>query len=309
MSENENMSVKEGLPKKTFLIDKKVRIEPIANGGAFKDLLVEKEKAKNQAFLFEGVNKTISVPLDSMRGGLVEVLDNKTKYKTDRDCPSEGWTEQEYFENLLELDLSKYSVKSAYLVDERTKIPLENRAYILDLSNPWDYLKWKIMLANKKHVAPSFERRFDRPSYKFCLIDEKLVSNKKKDAFNEKKEAFSKYEKIQKSETDLENFIKSIGNKKLPSEYTKQWLEEEIEAIIEESPAKFNEIIGDPNFNTKVFIYNGVDCGAIYKSKQIYSLDSGKEIGNLKQTVAYFNDPRNQDMKLRLKGLIENAKN
>ena len=67
MSDNKKTSKTGGLEKKSFLIDKKVRIEPIANGGAFKDLLVEKEKAKSQAFLFQGVQKTMSVPLDSMR--------------------------------------------------------------------------------------------------------------------------------------------------------------------------------------------------------------------------------------------------
>lgn len=308
MSDNKKTSKTGGLEKKSFLIDKKVRIEPIANGGAFKDLLVEKEKAKSQAFLFQGVHKTMSVPLDSMRGGLVQVLDDKVRYNTGRNCPEEGWTEQEFFEDLLEIDLSRYSKTSAYLIDERTKVSLENRAYILDLSDPWDYLKWKIMLANKKHVAPSFDKRFDRPSYKFCLIDEALVSNKKRDNFNEKKDAYSVYEKMQKTKEALEDFIKSMGNKKLPSVYTKDWLEEEIEAIIEESPAKFNEIVEDPNFNTKVFIYEAVDCGALNKSKALYSLDSGKEVGNLKQTVAYFNDSRNQELKIRLQGLIENAK-
>ena len=54
MSDKKKTSKTEGLEKKSFLIDKKVRIEPIANGGAFKDLLVEKEKAKSQAFLFQG---------------------------------------------------------------------------------------------------------------------------------------------------------------------------------------------------------------------------------------------------------------
>ena len=278
MSDKKKTSKTEGLEKKSFLIDKKVRIEPIANGGAFKDLLVEKEKAKSQAFLFQGVHKTMSVPLDSMRGGLVQVLDDKVRYDTGRNCPEEGWTEQEFFEDLLEIDLSRYSKTSAYLIDERTKVSLENRAYILDLSDPWDYL------------------------------NEALVSNKKRDNFNEKKDAYSEYEKMQKTKEALEDFIKSMGNKKLPSVYTKDWLEEEIEAIIEESPAKFNEIVEDPNFNTKVFIYEAADCGAINKSKALYSLDSGKEVGNLKQTVAYFNDSRNQELKIRLQGLIENAK-
>ena len=304
MSENKTM---EAPLIESFLLNKKVRIEPVANGSAFKDLLVEKSKAKNQAFLFEGVTKTISVPMDPIRGGLVEVLDNSKRFKTTK-FPNDTLTEQEYFERVLEVNLSPYSKDSLFTNDPRGSVVLENRAYTLDLSNPWDYLQYKILLSNKKLVAATYEERFDRPSYKFCIVDEKKVSDKKRENFKSKQTAYAKYDEIAKSKEALEDFIKSMGSKKLPLNYTKEWLEEEIESIIEESPAKFNEIAEDINYKTKVFIYNAVDCGALEKSKNAYSLDTGKELGILRDTVSYFNDPRNQDVKLRIKGLIDNSK-
>jgi hypothetical protein len=61
----------EALYKESFLLNQKVRVEPVANGSAFRDLLVEKDKAKNH---FSIIHKCSAFVID-----LILLLERENK--------------------------------------------------------------------------------------------------------------------------------------------------------------------------------------------------------------------------------------
>ena len=81
--------------------------------------------------------KTFTVPVIASTNTLKNVLTND---------------EKAYFENLLGVNLSVHNKKDNYW--ENFKVRLIKSDNYLDLSNPEDYIKYKVLLANSNFICP-----------------------------------------------------------------------------------------------------------------------------------------------------------
>lgn len=293
-----------GRVKSTFLLDKKVTIRPVENGSAYIDLLVDKGDADSMSFLFDGMTKNYGSPVDSKSGNIKPIFDNTVKWKTDQ--YDDEVTEQTFFERMLDSNFSPYSKDSILIGDARTEIELTNGNVTLDLSDPWEYVKWKVALANDKVIARSFDERHDSVSFMFCIVDQSEIKSKEKQGFKLKAQAYAKYAELSRDENSLAAYIKSLGTKRLPASYDMEYLETVIGRDLEDNPELFLETVNHKYFEMKVMIYDAVDKGALLKRGDKYSLDTGLDLGDIGKTIAYLSNPDNQEVKLRLKGIIDN---
>ena len=113
----------------------------------------------------ENASRTYTVPRLSS-GGFVNVLTNN---------------EKAFLEAELQLEFNALSVhkKTDNFWDDSndrgiSRVRLLKQDTILDLSNPEDYIRYKILLANKDYIAPSLQVLSDAPkaSYEYVLISE-----------------------------------------------------------------------------------------------------------------------------------------
>lgn len=113
----------------------------------------------------ENASRTYTVPRLSS-GGFVNVLTND---------------EKAFLEAELQLEFNALSVhrKTDNFWDDSndkgiSRVRLLKQDTILDLSNPEDYIRYKILLANKDFIAPSLQVLSDAPkaSYEYVIISE-----------------------------------------------------------------------------------------------------------------------------------------
>ena len=65
------------------------------------------------------------------------------------------------------------------------------------------------------------------------------------------------------------------------------------------------EIVKDSYFQTKLDIAKATHLGLLTKRYDMYTTDSGQEIGKISDAVTWMNNPENQATVIRIKSQIE----
>lgn len=203
--------------------------------------------------------------------------------------------------NLTAGTLSKYNRDywSKFYMD----IPKEGK--VLDLNLPSHELIYLVLKAHQR-VANSEMERFDTPFAEYVMSnseEEAVVRNKKGKV---KREAYNKFNSL--SIDQMFNVLKVHG-KKVDSSASSDFIESEIDKLVEKNPQAFLDIVSDKDFVIKVFIEDCVRARALTKSGSKYMLTGGDIIGySLSETIDYLNDPVNQEVYINLKGRLDISK-
>jgi hypothetical protein len=298
----------------SYLEKRIVEVKPVESSGKWNNLLVKGQSMDKEPYMFNKVKKSFQVPLKSARqgGGVKVILDDierKMIKKYVTKYPN-GMTEQEFFEEELGVDLnpSKPVGENFWRDDKRSRVTLEKGGMTLDLNTAVGMLRYKILISNKNLISPSYEERRLRATYEFMLVNQGKITSKKAEQAKLKTRAYAAYGRITENEINMKGFLRAIG-RAIPANYTEEWMQTEIMDLLEEGPAKFLSIVEDPSYDGKIFIQEAVEIGAIKRmNERRYVLDNGYELGDLAQAVQYFADPENQEVKMRVKNLIEMKK-
>lgn len=219
-------------------------------------------------------------------------------------------SEKNYLEEIMGgIDLSIYS---DFWLNRYVKLFKTNNT--LFLNNPADYISYKILLALPNLIAPSWEKRNDKMSYEFVIVEEgaELKENKKK--YDAKKEAFKLYGKIEEDRRLLLGVLKLLTNKPLSNNPKLEWLQAQVEEKIDTEPNKFVNLIKDGAFHTKLLINEGVDLGIILKEGNKYVTVDGLplceagEIPTFSNAVKYLDFDKNEEIRSLIEAKINNAK-
>jgi hypothetical protein len=311
--ENEETATVEKIHWESYLEDKVVDIKPVESSGKWASLLAKGQSMKTEPYMFNKTKKSFQVPLKSERqgGGVKVVLDDierKMIQKYETKYPK-GMTEQEFFEEELGIDLnpSKPRGENFWRDDKRGRVTLTKEGMTLDLKTPMGMLRYKILLANRNLIAPSYDTRRDRATYEFMIVNQGKPTSKKAEMAEIKTKAYQAYAQVISSEASMKGFLRSLG-RAIPANHNDAWLKTEIMEILEEGPAKFLRIVNDPMFKGKVFVQEAVEAGAVRRmNENRYVLDNGVELGDLLGAVKYFSDPINQEVRMRVTTQIEMA--
>lgn len=247
--------------------------------------------------MLNGSFKKYPVPLQK-NGSLANVLTKEEKAFLESD---EG----------LGKSLSVYSNKEFW--NNRYVTLLKGDNY-LDLSDPIDYIDYKILLGNPDLIAPSLAVQNQKATYQFVIVDSEEEREIERNTFNYKKEAFKLYSKIEDSEDILRGVLKII-NKKPVSESSKlPWLRQEVEKIVDGDSKKFVEFMTDSDYEFKILLSNAQDAGIVINHNQKYSTSDGIELAEIDEipsfsnAVKYLANPKNSELVDIIKVKLEKTK-
>jgi len=198
--------------------------------------------------------------------------------------------------------LSKYNKEfwGAY----KQMIRMDRYGLTLDLSKPWDYIKYKNLLVNPK-VAPNEAQKLDSPEFEYVLTSVEAEAKFKNQINKVKKNAYTKFDKLTIS--DKKNILKMYGHR-IDDSYSEEIIDSKLFDYIEKEPQTFLDKLEDPDFKMKVFISDCLHIGAMKKNGSKYMINGGETIGlSLAEVISYLGDPNNQDVYVSLKAQLEVA--
>jgi hypothetical protein len=229
-------------------------------------------------------------------------------------------SEMAFLENFLGMEkgsLSVYKKENNFWSDANpqgiNKVKLRKQDNYLDLSVPEDYIRYKILLANKDFIAPSQKALEDRPkaTYQFVIIAGNDQVDSAKRSMDITIECYKEFGKIEDDVEVLATIVELMEGKKLAPNTKKDFLQTKINNYIQSNPKQFLKVVKDETLPTKVLIRRSIDAGNIIKRGDYLYLKSDgtplcgdNEEPILSIAVKYLNNPRNQDIKLGLEAML-----
>lgn len=247
--------------------------------------------------MIEGATRKFCVPL-LKNGGLKNVLTNE---------------EKEFFEegHFAGVNLSIYSDfwKNQY-------VSLEKLDTIFDLSIPEDYLKYKILLSWTDVIAPSLQmyKTHNKGTYQFYISGDGEEIKDRSNALSTIKKAWKEYYKIEDNRDVLISIIYLMSGKKVSDNSKMDFINTEVETLVDSRTKDFLNLIEDPNFETKTLIALAEQAGIVLKKNGKYETIDGLElckkgeIASLPNAVKYLNDIKNQEVRDLIEARVKNTK-
>jgi hypothetical protein len=290
------MAMEETMEKKEvsgfILPKKKISIKPnFTNPGWIKN-------SKHVAFFkMEGTFDRYGVPM-KRNGGLVNIF-------TD--------AEKEYLERVTGLNLSVYN--DDYWAKKTIK--LNRNGLTLDLSDPEDYIQYCLARANTEFIAPSIKDKNNRATYRYYIEDAEEAQVIKSQRASNIKDGMRYYiQELEGKRDKLIDFLRVYGQltnnvslSRVNKDAKLDFLQNKVEALVEDNPKVFTSIVNDPAFNSMLLIAQAVNYGIILKNGTTYSLaETGEPIGKTySETAKALTMERNQDLRLLIEQRVENA--
>lgn len=255
----------------------------------------------------EGAKKTFVVPRRST-GQFVNIL-------TD--------SEKDYLEAILGLEknaMSVYKKEENFWDDSNpngiNKVSLVKQDNYFDLSSPEDYIKYKILLANKEFICKSLKELQDRPkaTYQFVLVSEEGQTEMNQLNMTNMMKAYKEFGKIESNVDILSLIIEQMTGKPFTAGRTQLvHLQTKVNDLIQGNNKMFLSIVTDPYLETYVLIKKGIESGVISKKNDLlyYRKDNlplcnhGEE-ATKSIAAKYLNDPKNQDLRFTIEAEIKN---
>ena len=247
----------------------------------------------------EGAVKWFTVPKLSS-GMFVNVLTDK---------------EKSFLEDIMGLEFNALSIyKKVDNFWENAMVRLTKGDNFLNLSDPDDYIKYKILLANKAYIAPSLQELQDYPkaTYQFVIIQEgEEVKNAKKD-MNFTMQSYMEFGKIQDDTLILRTIIETIDGRPTSKNSKLEFLQEKVNNLIKADAKLFLRVATDPLLPTKSLIKKAIEEGVISnRGGMLYLKSDGKplcgdnEEPTLNMAAKYLNLPKNQDLKFSIEAKVK----
>jgi len=284
---------------KSYLENRKVIIKPIPD--RFNEQLMKIDKDHVAKFRFPGCGFTFGVPRSSKHGGLYRFLNE---------------AELKFFEEKLGKragDLSFYRLgKNPEQIDSYNfwfgfKISLrEEQPLILDLSDPIDYLKYRVCLI-RPEIAPSYEERLDSMEYKYYISDESYQVKATNSMAEAKMKAYDELSKIKDNQVKLLDVLRALG-KVYSKDSEVSILRAGIVEIIETQNSTgvnnvgindFLKIIEDKSITVKSLANTALAKNIILKIKSsyYYPTKDDKIATSMDTLIGWLNDIENSEIK------------
>ena len=229
-------------------------------------------------------------------------------------------SEKEYLETALGLDdgaLSVYKTENNYWDNFAVTIQNAKEGMYLDLSDPEDYIRYKVLLANDEYIAASVQERTDRPkaTYRYEIVrnaEETSINNAKVDA---KKASWKEFDKIDGDYDTMRVLVEILDGRPYGANNNIDFFRSRIDSAITQDPKRFLKEVTDPYLHAKVLIRRGTEIGTIAKRGDYYSLKADGtplcedgENPTLSVAAKFINMPAHNDIKFLLEGEMAKKK-
>lgn len=195
-----------------------------------------------------------------------------------------------------------------------SRVRLNKQDNYLNLADPEDYIRYKILLANKDFIAPSLQALEDTPkmSYQFVIISEGAETKSAKDNMSTTMKCYKEFGKIENDIDILRTIIETIDGRPTSPTSKLEFLQTEVNKLIQADSKIFLKVITDPMLSTKVLIKKSIEAGSIAKRGNYLYLRSdntplceNNEEPTLNIAAKYLNSPKHQDIKFALEAKLK----
>lgn len=195
-----------------------------------------------------------------------------------------------------------------------SKVRLTKRDNYLNLADPEDYIRYKILLANKNFIASSLQVLQDAPkaTYQFVIVSEGDETKTAKDNMSATMKCYKEFGKIENDVDVLRVIVETLEGKPTAPSVKLEFLHTRINNLIQADSKTFLKVITDPLLRTKVLIKNCLESGIIYKKGDYYYVREGNtplcgnnEEPTLSIAAKYLNLPKNQQLKFSLEAKLK----
>lgn len=253
----------------------------------------------------ENSKKTYTVPL-LRSGSLADVLT--------RD-------EKDYLEYVLGLDSNALSV---YKKDDNfwstanpngiSTVVLEKRSNYLNLADPVDYIKYKILLANKDRIAASVQELQDHPkaTYEYVIVSEKDTNKLATTKLSIRKQAYKILGKYEDDYDVLKFIVETIDGRPIMANTKIDLLQVKADEIIQNNANLFVKIASDKLLDTKVLIKKALNAGIISKRGDFLYMredntplcENGQD-PTLNTAANFLSNPKHQTLKFSIEAKLK----
>lgn len=253
----------------------------------------------------ETAKRTFTVPL-LKSGAFADVLTKK---------------EKDFLEHILGLEanaMSVYKTNNNFWSTANTNgisnVTLFKQDNFLDLSDPTDYIKYKILLANKDFIAPSLQALQDQPkaTYEFVIISDTEKTKIATSKMSYKKQCYKELGKVEDNIDIMRLIIETIDGRPIAKSTKLDVLQTKADDLIQANAGLFLKVITDPLLSTKVLIKKAVEAGIIAnRGNYLYLRDGNLPLCNdgqdptLNIAAAFLNEPKHQDLKFTIEAKLK----
>ena len=194
-----------------------------------------------------------------------------------------------------------------------SKVTLRKQDNYLNLANVEDYIRYKILIANKDYIAPSLEALEIHPkaTYQFVILTEESETKSARKGMTILMQCYTAYGKIEDDVDALRIIIETLTGITVHKNTKKEFLQTKINELIQSNSKMFLKIATDPLLQTKVLIRKCIESGLIAHRGNQYYIREGNvpmcEDGEPTLNVAaqWINLPKNQEIKLSLEAKLK----
>lgn len=320
----DQIDLSENLPLQEVPIEKNTTIEEPIIGGPKKQLI---NCLRNERVVVRHIPKVSSLvtnPKHILYGGMAETA---TKIFTVPRLSSGMYVnvltdnEKAFLENIMRLEVNALSIykKVDNFWDDTnekglSKVRLSKQDNYLNLADPEDYIRYKILLANKDFIAPSLEALQDRPkaSYQFVIISEGDEVKNAKVNMSTTMKCYKEYGKVENDVDVLRLIIETIDGRPIASTSKLEFLQTKANDLIQADSKLFLKVVTDPLLSTKVLIKKSIEAGNIscrgnylyLRSDNTPLCEAGEE-PTLNIAAKYLNNPKHQEIKFSLEAKLK----
>lgn len=193
-------------------------------------------------------------------------------------------------------------------------VRLHKQDNFLNLADPEDYIRYKILLANKDYIAPSLKKLQDSPkaTYQFVIISEGEEVKTAKNNMSATMQAYKEFGKVEDDINTLRVIVETIESRPTSKDTKLEFLQTKINDLIQADSKLFLKVITDPYLSTKVLIKECTEAGLISnRGGFLYLRSDGSplcehgEDPTLSVAAKYLNNPKHQEIKFTLEAKLK----
>ena len=229
--------------------------------------------------------------------------------------------EKNYLEKVMGLEYNALSVyrKNDNFWDDSNphgigRVTLHKQDNYLDLSSPEDYIKYKILLANKDVIASSMQEMEDRPkaTYQFVIISENAEAKMNNSRADVIMQCYEEFGSIRDDADTLKVVIELLEGRPMAPKVKLDFLKSKVTEYIQSKPKLFLATVKDELLPAKVLIKKALEAGVIGKKNDTYYLRQDgsplcemNEESTLNNAARYLSSVKHQDLKFLIEARVK----
>lgn len=183
----------------------------------------------------------------------------------------------------------------------------------LDLSQPHEYILYKMLLANTNTICPSLQALQDnnKATYEYVIINPSDEARMADQEMNVTSQCYLEFGKWNDDKDVLQCVLEMIDGRDLDDNTKIEFLRQRINERIKQDPKLFLGIIKDEHLKTKALIRKASKNGIISRrGNQYYLVETNEPLCNtnedpdLTNAAKYLDNPKRQDLLFRIQGKL-----